>query len=171
MLKKTQYVVMGLLLVGGSLLPGCDNGSATGQDSTISQEAAVPTLPDYDAVIYPDATDMVNQRLFESISAADELGLVAEASIVVDDSNRQVAIDAVILTDSVEIACAKAEAVARIFAEYAVVTNADGIEVVDEEGLGALWEVYDLIIKVDNPDGTLDLDGYKAASNDEVNWQ
>lgn len=166
--KTVRICAVGMLLTCGLLFGGCTDESAADKENAAAQEIVVP---DYAVVIYDDAASQVDEQIAASSSSSDDLGLVLEASFAIDDENRQVTIDVLVLTDDIEVACAKAEAVAHAFADYATVTDESGAVVMDEEGLGALWKAYDLILRVDNADGTLDLDGSKAASSDGINWQ
>ncbi|MGV8082510.1 MAG: hypothetical protein AB2L09_02580 [Coriobacteriia bacterium] len=164
----TAGILLAVLLACCLLLAGCTNGDAKDGEAAASAQKAAPQ---YAAFIQDDAVNRVKEQITASSSSAGELDFVLEASIGVDDENQQVTIDVVVLTDDVKAACSKAEAVASAFAQYASVTNENGAAVTDPEGLGALWKAYDLVLRADNPNGTLDLDGFKAAGAEKVSWQ
>ncbi|RDB63160.1 hypothetical protein C1878_04640 [Gordonibacter sp. 28C] len=115
---------------------------------------------------------------------------IVDLAVSVDTGSRVVYLDVVAITGDVKVAEEEVEDVIRAVSvetaryalseaddrgdEQAVATIESFVDSDDAyaSGLGRLFETYGLNIHVDNPDGTLALDGMREAGEaGSVNWQ
>ncbi len=174
--KRTRFtlVAAALLLAALMMLGGCAQGSP-------EQDEPAQGAPIEQADVQ-QACDAVRQSFVD----ASVLNVDAQ----VDESTKTVYLTLETLSQDVPEACASAEAACRQLSAAAVNAMLDRLS--DEgdadarqryealasdaddraDGLGVLYETYALSLRVDNEQGTLDVDGVREAGPEgSVNWQ
>lgn len=118
------------------------------------------------------AASEAQQEVVTDGSLALGSGVLADFSSVesgfydIDVSAKQISISLVANLDDVLAGCELGENAMKLLDVKAY--PSDDVS----EGFGSLYEEYSVIIHVDNPAGTLDLDGMREAGTDgSVNWQ
>ncbi len=157
------------------VLAGCQTESSSSdavQESTADNALSAQTNPEADPyadVDFSSAVDQTIDLVEQGQTGDDSLSRTIDASITVDKDKRRVTIEASVLGEDVKGGCAAGEALAKRFASQVATDNPSLASGGDE--WGALFERYSLYVAVDDPEGSLKLDGTKQAGSDEMIWQ
>jgi hypothetical protein len=156
---------------------GEEEKEAVVSESALGQ-AADSTLEQDDKTAYRvELSAMTDEELREAFAAdpkyADRASDVDSATLSVDEAHRSVTIEMEVSVAEISEATAIAEAYAQCLSDRSKVIDTDGVEVLNKEPCGALYEVYSLSIRcIARSDWeTLLIDGWLPAGASEMTWQ
>lgn len=163
---KVAALVFSTLLCG-TLICSCTAATANDTSENVDSTAEV-----VDATQLSQASQSAQDSLLSGGALALEPGVYADFSAVddgsidVDSGDEFVYMDIVMNTDDVSEGCGVGEDALKLL-DTTVYPDDDV-----SEGLGRLYETYNISVHVDNPQGTLDLDGMREAGADAtIVWQ
>lgn len=164
--RKALVVGCLVLLVGSAGLLSC---SPSNQQPASDSEVAVAEVDSGSLASAIDAAQRILvtpgfASLGDNVEAAD-FSLVQSGSYSVDSDNKVVYVDLIAETDEVATGCRIGEDALKVL-DLQVHPDDDF-----SQGFGTLFGTYHASVHVDNPDGTLDLDGMLEAGASSMLWQ
>lgn len=163
---KITALAFTVLLCGTSI---CSCTTATVDDASENVESTVEVV---DATQLSQAAQSAQDSLLSGGTLAlgpgvyADFSTVEDGSIDVDSGDEFIYVGIVVDTDDVTEGCTVGEDALKLL-DMAAYPDDDV-----SEGLGRLYETYNVSAHVDNPQGTLDLDGMREAGADTaMMWQ
>lgn len=156
------------LLLGLLGISGCSSvpeettaNEPTEQQQALSYTVDMPAI-DSEALLADFQTDS---------NFADYASSVADVQVSIDADARQVDMTVQALTSDTAQLCSIGQAVGQCLSDHAVVTDASGAQASDNGPCGALFEVYNLSVRVEGLALSDGIDGLLHAGDSEIMWQ
>ncbi|MEA5019617.1 MAG: hypothetical protein VB027_04540 [Gordonibacter sp.] len=156
------------LLFGVLGLSGC---SSTPEDAPVNEQTEQQQASDLKVELPVIDGDTLLADFAVDANFAKVSNVVAAINLSVDNEARHVELVVSAASSDTSELCAAGQAVAQCLSDHAHVSDATGAEVSDNGPCGALFEAYDLSVRVEGLTQADVFDGLLPAGGTEIMWQ